>query len=80
MAYRFYRRFWHIVGSVLTAVLQDAFTSPASLRQLQIILLYEGKGPDRTSPASHKPITLLNTDYRLAPRIQPAVLDKSSTK
>ncbi|BDA47098.1 Transposon TX1 uncharacterized 149 kDa protein [Coccomyxa sp. Obi] len=63
----FYQRFWPLVGGELTAVLQDAFTSPASpalppsMLQGRIILLYKGKGANR-------PITLLNTDYKLAAR------------
>ena len=36
--------------------------------QGRIILLYKGKGADRASPASYRPITLLNTDYKLAAR------------
>ncbi|BDA47893.1 probable LINE-1 retrotransposable element ORF2 protein at N-terminal half [Coccomyxa sp. Obi] len=72
--YEFYQRFWPLVGEELTAVLQEAFTSPASpalppsMLQGRIILLYKGKGADRASPASYRPITLLNTDYKLAAR------------
>ncbi|BDA40490.1 Transposon TX1 uncharacterized 149 kDa protein [Coccomyxa sp. Obi] len=72
--YEFYQRFWPLVGGELTAVLLDAFTSPASpalppsMLQGRIILLYKGKGADRASPASYRPITLLNTDYKLAAR------------
>ena len=36
--------------------------------QGRITLLYKGKGADRESPASYRPITLLNTDYKLAAR------------
>ena len=55
-------------------MLQEAFTSPASpalppsMLQGRIILLYKGKGADRASPASYRPMTLLNTDYKLAAR------------
>ncbi|BDA49663.1 LINE-1 retrotransposable element ORF2 protein [Coccomyxa sp. Obi] len=72
--HEFYQRFWPLVGGELRAVLQDAFTSPASpslppsMLQGRIILLYKGKGADRASPASYRPITLLNTDYKLVPR------------
>lgn len=31
-------------------------------------LLYKGKGADRESPASYRPIIRLNTDYKLAAR------------
>ena len=55
-------------------MLHEAFTTdaspalPASLLQGRITLLYKGKGADRESPASYRPITLLNTDYKLAAR------------
>ena len=35
----------------------------------RITLLYKGKGLDRALPASYRPITLLNTDYKLAARV-----------
>ena len=35
----------------------------------RITLLYKGKGLDRVLPASYRPITLLNTDYKLAARV-----------
>ena len=72
--YEFYQRFWPVLGPELAAVLQEAFTSqaspalPPSLMQGRITLLYKGKGADRESPASYRPITLLNTDYKLAAR------------
>ncbi|CAL8461718.1 g1249 [Coccomyxa elongata] len=34
----------------------------------RIILLYNGKGADGASPASYRPITLLDTNYKLAAR------------
>ena len=55
-------------------MLHEAFTTeaspalPPSLLQGRITLLYRGKGADRESPASYRPITLLNTDYKLAAR------------
>ena len=41
---------------------------PPSLLQGRITLIYKCKGADRESPASYRPITLLNTDYKLAAR------------
>ena len=35
----------------------------------RVTLLYKGKGLDRALPASYRPITLLNTDYKLAARV-----------
>ena len=35
----------------------------------RVTLLYKGKGADRAQPASYRPITLLNTDYKLAARV-----------
>ena len=72
--YEFYQHFWPALGQELTEVLHEAFTTdaspalPASLLQGRITLLYKGKGADRESPASYRPITLLNTDYKLAAR------------
>ncbi|CAL8465738.1 g5274 [Coccomyxa elongata] len=69
-----YQRFWPALGQELTDVLHEAFTTeaspalPPSLLQGRITLLYKGKGADRDSPASYRPITLLNTDYKLAAR------------
>ena len=34
-----------------------------------VTLLYKGKGADKAQPASYRPITLLNTDYKLAARV-----------
>ena len=73
--YEFYQRFWPQVGSLLADALQDAFSGgaesalPASTLHGRITLLYKGKGADRAAPASYRPITLLNTDYKLAARI-----------
>lgn len=74
LPYEFYLRFWPLMGQELADVLQEAFDGgagaslPPSLVQGRITLLYKGKGADRESPASYRPITLLNTDYKLAAR------------
>lgn len=74
LPYEFYLRFWPVVGQELAGMLQEAFSGgeaaalPPPLTQGRIILLYKGKGADRESPASYRPITLLNTDYKLAAR------------
>ena len=39
------------------------------MREGRITLLYKGKGLDRALPASYRPVTLLNTDYKLAARV-----------
>ena len=71
--YEFYQRFWAQVGDLLLAALQESFTGgspalPHSTVHGRITLLYKGKGADRSAPASYRPITLLNTDYKLAAR------------
>ncbi|CAL8467796.1 g7339 [Coccomyxa elongata] len=72
--YECYQRFWPALGQELTDVLHEAFITeaspalPPSLLQGRITLLYKGKGADRESPASYRPITLLSTDYKLAAR------------
>ena len=42
---------------------------PPDMTEGHITLLYKGKGLDRALPASYRPITLLNTDYKLAARV-----------
>lgn len=74
LPYEFYQKFWALLGPELTAVLHEAFVSGASpglpqqMLQGRIILLYKGKGADRALAASYRPITLLNTDYKMAAR------------
>ncbi|CAL5219684.1 g1571 [Coccomyxa viridis] len=75
LPYEFYQRFWEQLGPELTAVLQAAFQPdgpgqlPPDMTEGRITLLYKGKGLDRALPASYRPITLLNTDYKLAARV-----------
>ena len=75
LPYEFYQRFWEQLGPELTAVLQEAFQPgspgqlPSDMTEGRITLLYKGKGLDRALPASYRPITLLNTDYKLAARV-----------
>ena len=70
--YEFYSALWPELGPRLCAVLNEAFHSPLqaplpdSMRMGRIALLYKGKGADRASPASYRPITLLNCDYKIA--------------
>ena len=35
----------------------------------RVTLLCNDKGADRAQPASYRPVTLLNTDYKLAARV-----------
>jgi len=75
LPYEFYQRFWEQLGPELTAVLQEAFQPdgpgqlPSDMTEGRITLLYKGKGFDRAIPASYRPITLLNTEYKLAARV-----------
>ena len=74
LPYQFYQRFWDQLGPELTAVLSEAFqpgaaSLPADMTEGRVTLLYKGKGADRAQPASYRPITLLNTDYKLAARV-----------
>ena len=64
----------HPDGPELTAVLSEAFqpgaaSLSADMTEGRVTLLYKGKGADRAQPASYRPITLLNTDYKLAARV-----------
>ena len=55
-------------------MLSEAFQAgaaslPADMTEGRVTLLHKGKGADRAQPASYRPITLLNTDYKLAARV-----------
>ncbi|KAL0038486.1 hypothetical protein WJX77_008030 [Trebouxia sp. C0004] len=92
LPYKFYTQFWDLLGPELLAVLQDSFQNqltpslPASMTQGVITLLYKGTGA-RSSLDSYRPITLLNSDYKLlaqalATRLGPAlqhVIDPTQT-
>ena len=74
LPYEFYRAFWHMVKQPLLHCFQEAFASPEanplppSQRVGVITLLFKGKGLPRDQPASYRPITLLNTDYKIMAR------------
>jgi len=92
LPYEFYSQFWEVLGPELLAVLQEAFQAqhglglPASMTQGVITLLYKGKG-SKALLDSYRPITLLNSDYKLlakslATRFGPAlqhVVDPTQT-
>ncbi|KAM7313253.1 hypothetical protein ISCGN_003130 [Ixodes scapularis] len=64
---KFYRTFWHILGNFFTAVVgvyfEDLFLPP-SFRLGRIVLLPK-EGGDHADPGAWRPITLLNSDYKL---------------
>ncbi len=66
----FFSHFWEVLGPELLAVLQEAFQAqhglclPPSMTQGVITLLYEGKGC-KALLDSYRPITLLNSGYKL---------------
>jgi len=74
LPYEFYRAFWHLVGQPLLQCFQEAFAAPEanSLAPSQrvgiITLLFKGNEQPRDQPASYRPITLLNTDYKIMAR------------
>ena len=91
LPYELYSQFWDMLGPELHAVLHEAFqhqqpTLPASMTKGVITLLYKGKG-SRALLDSYRPITLLNSDYKLlakalASRFGPAlrhVIDPTQT-
>lgn len=65
----FYLRFWDILGSDLTEVLNSAFISNSlsDSQKTGLISLIFKKG-DRLSCKNWRPITLLNVDYKLCAR------------
>jgi hypothetical protein len=74
LPFEFYRAFWGLVGQQLHDCCQEAFESPeedaltASQKVGVITLLFKGKGLPRDQPSSYRPITLLNTDYKILAR------------
>jgi hypothetical protein len=72
LPYEFYLRFWPVVWLELAGMLQKAFSGGEGAAATADAGVYhplvQGKGADRESPASYRPITLLNTDYKLAAR------------
>ena len=69
LPYELYSQFWDLLGPELLAVLQESFQHqhaalPASMTRGVITLLYKGKG-SRSLLDSYRPITLLNSDYKL---------------
>lgn len=92
LPYEFFSQFWGVLGPELLAVLQDSFQTqhapslPASMTRGVITLLYKGKG-SQSLLDSYRPITLLNSDYKLlakalASRFGPAlqhVVDPTQT-
>ena len=79
LPFEFYQRFWDQLGPELTAVLSVAFqpgaaSLPADMTEGGVPLLCKGTGTDRAQPASYRPITLPDTDYKLAIRVIASIL------
>ena len=73
----FYLAFWKVLGEDLIEVFNASFSSghlPPSLRRALITLLFK-KG-DRLDPKNWRPISLLNSDYKILARILAGRLPK----
>ena len=73
----FYLAFWKVLGEDLIEVFNASFSSghlPPSLRRALITLLFK-KG-DRLDPKNWRPISLLNSDYKILARILAGRLSK----
>ena len=73
----FYLAFWKVLGENLIEVFNASFSSghlPPSLRRALITLLFK-KG-DRLDPKNWRPISLLNSDYKILARILAGRLSK----
>ena len=74
--YEFYKPFWDVVEAPLLAAITEMFADttssaalPQSMRQGIITLIFKGGTKDRRDPGSYRPITLLNTDYKLIAKV-----------
>lgn len=72
LPYEFYEAFWDLLEAPLVAAAAEVFTDtgsmaplPKSMREGIITLIFKGGGKDRRDPATYRPITLLNVDYKL---------------
>ena len=66
----FYIRFWEVLGQDLVDVLNACYASGSlSLSQRRGIISLVFKRGDRLDAHNWRPITLLNADYKLAPRV-----------
>ena len=74
LPYEFYSSFWALVSGPLLAAFVEAIEGgierilPPTICMGTITLLYKGKGLPRDQPGSYRPITLLNTDYKIVAR------------
>lgn len=74
----FYIKFWKIIKPILLDILKTAFNCnrlPSSMYEGVISSIYKGKG-DRLSKQNWRPLTMLNTDYKLLAKVLTARLRK----
>jgi len=65
----FYRKFWTTVSELLVASLNMSYrTGDLTTSQKQAVIILLDKGKDRTLLKNWRPISLLNTDYKIASR------------
>ncbi len=70
LTYEFYRAFWPQLGRLLSGAMTEALRSGGALSESQrtgiIALVYKGTGAGpRTCVTSYRPLTLLNSDFKL---------------
>lgn len=74
LPYEFYSKFWNVLGPELFEVASAAFASgdalplPPCMRTGLLALIHKGNGQPRNDPDNYRPITLLNTDYKIIAR------------
>ena len=71
MPFEVYKVFWPELGPILKAAVDDVFRhgpACASWTAGVVLPIYKGKGLPRDRLSSYRPITLLNTDNKLAQR------------
>ena len=63
----FYVKFWGLLGNLLVETINESYTEgELSNSQRQAVITLLDKGGDRTQLKNWRPISLLNTDYKIA--------------
>ena len=77
ITYEFFKAFWHLIGKDLVGVFQDSFqqNNLNKTQNMGLLTLLFKKG-DRALLSNWRPISLLNTDYKILAKVLSIRLSK----